>query len=68
MNTPYSIIVRDGVQYVTYKGEVLPLQVKTKVTQDVDYIQGKIAKVQVTVFARLADTVQPEHKTNGHDD
>ena len=59
MNTDdYSVKVKDGIQFLYYKGEKLPNQTKTEVVQDLDSINDgtKLATVTVTVLAILDDT------------
>lgn len=55
----YQVEVINGVQQLTYKGEVLPHQTKSVVVQDVGHIHkgGKsMCEVTITVFALLKDT------------
>ena len=54
----YTVIVKDGKQFLCYKGEVLPDQKKTIVVQDeTDALMAPaICEITVTVIAILANT------------
>lgn len=55
MEDDYEIIVKDGMQLLTYKGEVLPGQVSSVIKQDMDDLErGKYScTATITVFAIL---------------
>jgi hypothetical protein len=54
----YKVITIDGVQFLTYKGEKLPLQIETTVHQVVADLACSPPRCVVTVkvFAELVDT------------
>jgi len=52
----YTIKVIDGVQYLFYKGEKLPDQTISVVTQDTGKAHLKLADITITVKALLEDT------------
>ena len=55
MEDNYEVIVKDGMQLLTYKGEVLPNQISSVIKQDMDDIErGKYScTATITVFAKL---------------
>ncbi len=56
MNTPYSLIAKKGIQFLCCDSIELPEQIKTEVVQDPDLARQGIAKVTVTVLAKVIDT------------
>lgn len=60
MESDYEVIVdKGGVQFLTYKGEVLPAQMKTVVVQGIEHVSHSgtsRAEVTVTVLALLKPT------------
>jgi hypothetical protein len=56
VNEDYKVIVEKGMQLLTYKGELLPGQIDTKVEQELDAAQNGWAVVTVVLRSKLADT------------
>ena len=52
------VIVEDGKHYLTYKGEKLPMQMDTQVTQTTEMAlaNGSYCQVRVLFHATLKDT------------
>ena len=61
----YKVIVKNGIQYLTYKGEILPDQIKSTVIQDMEHVlQGRyICTVKIEVRAMLEDTKEIKLKS-----
>ena len=58
-DTDYKLIVEDGKQFLTYKGEKLPNQLDSNIVQTLDDSrQGRaLCKVTILVHAQLENTI-----------
>ena len=56
-HSDYKIIVKDGKQFLSYKGEILPNQIKSTVKQSMKLIGDKsLCKVKITLLAELEES------------
>lgn len=55
---PYTVVVKEGKQFLEYNGEILPRQIESVVVQNVEHIREgvSICEVSIKVHAKLDDT------------
>ncbi len=58
----YKVVVKDGNHFLQYKGETLPNQIKSVVTQNMQHLTGdnsdkSLCEVSITVLAVLENTI-----------
>ena len=56
MENYYKIIIENGAQYLTFKGEKLPMQITSTITQNTEQSINGLCEATITVSAMLIDT------------